>query len=461
MATSRPSIPTSIYARVIPVSNRVTENNYTQARWHPLPHVSDEQTIVHLASRIPAGERAFLADTDLGTPSEVIEVAIPGSAEFDLYGQAIFTAIAMVALSRSDISTPNPITTGEVTAPDPAYTPTGLEGIANEIYRGLGIRNPENYFARQGISPQAFIQDFYDKVRALANQMVNDRRTPSDVISSLQDTMTDLISWKWSDSTTRGAQGNRSLQYTIMESMDPNNFQVSPLALNLRCTRDYYNRDTPDSVLVPLQDQWLQGTMGTQKEGALAKDSSPIIGPTSGAQPGYWYARNLIPLDVYEKAAQVLSVTTDTNATPGTPSGTWRSKRLFSPRAPMGTALAVLNKVDAFLGVLLAGAQDVADGILRVIEFLEQRVMEIQEFITRLETYLDIPYELSFPSVKGLVLITNGTSGIVSGLMGSQEKPTEGKDGYAAGLVLVAGSAPSILVELLAAGLAPNPSSGT
>lgn len=451
--TSRKERPTTVYVRVIPVSARVTESNYLQARWEPKPHTTDELTSVHLVEGVQAGSGGTLGDTDIGVPSEVLEVAIPGGPDTDLYGQAMYTAVAITALSRSDISAPNPVTTGTATVPDPDYTPTGLESIANEVFRGMGINNPENYFARQGISPQAFLLDFHGKVRAQANHYVATRRTPPEVVAQLRDTMTALVNWKWSDASASGAQGNSALRYTIWQSLNPNGYSTSPVALNRRCTRNYYNRETPNEVLAPLLFQWNQGTFGTTGGAANTMNSSPVIGPSDAAQPGYWYARNLIPASIYAKAAQVLAITADENTTRRTPQGAWRSKRLFTPRAPTGAALGLLNMVDGFLGTLLAGTQTGADGIVRVIDFLEQRVQEIQELIKRIETYLEIPFEVSFPSVQGLVLITNGTSGVVSGLLGAQQKPIEGRDGYAGGCVIVAGSAPSILIELLAAGL--------
>lgn len=126
---------------------------------------------------------------------------------------------------------------------------------------------------------------------------------------------------------------------------------------------------------------------------------------------------------------------------------------MFSPRAATGTALTVLNKVDGFFNAVFAGLQTGVDGILRVIDFLQQRVREIQELIRRINTLLDVPFQISFPSAKALILVTNGTSGLITGLLSAQEKPQEGPKDYAGGGILVAGSAPSILIDLLAKGL--------
>lgn len=193
------------------------------------------------------------------------------------------------------------------------------------------------------------------------------------------------------------------------------------------------------------------GTFGVLNR--TSKDSAVVVGPSNGAQPGYWYARDLIPQDLYDKAREVLAITSDQSALQRSAHGSWKTVRVFSARSPTGTMLGVLTKVEGFLNTALAGLQDVADGILRVIAFLEQRVREIQELIKRIETYLDIPFQISFPSAKVLLLITNGTAGVITGLTGATDKPTEGRNGYAGGGVIVAGSAPAILVELLSAGL--------
>ena len=95
------------------------------------------------------------------------------------------------------------------------------------------------------------------------------------------------------------------------------------------------------------------------------------------------------------------------------------------------------TKVEGFLNTALAGLQDVADGILRVIAFLEQRVREIQELIKRIETYLDIPFQISFPSAKVLLLITNGTAGVITGLTGATDKPTSASKVSAKALYVV------------------------
>lgn len=162
----------------------------------------------------------------------------------------------------------------------------------------------------------------------------------------------------------------------------------------------------------------------------------------------------MIPESLYLKARMVLGITSDQSARNTSPRGSWQATKPFSVRAPTGRLLTILDKVDGFLNVLLAGAQKGADAILRFISFLEQRVREIQELIKRIEGLLDIPFLIPFPEAKALLLITNGTAGVVTGLLQSEEKPTEGAGAYACGAAVIAGgSVPRVLIELLSAGI--------
>lgn len=444
--------PAAVYVRVIPVTDNVTDTNFNQeaSKWTPKARTSDDSTLTHIGT----SGTGTPGDADFGTPSSVLEVAIP-SAEQDLYGRALQTAIAILVLSRSDLVPPDPVTTNEPPSTDPTYptyTPHGLESNATEVFRWMGISNPEEYFSTRGTSPQSFVQDLYPRIVSQADRYIATQgMLPASVLTSLQDTLHALVDWKWSKANVAGATGNSALRMTILESLNQTDPTKMVLARNRYSTRDYWSTSSPASVLVPLAGKWRTGTFGVQNRSS--KDSAVVVGPSNGAQPGYWYARDLIPQDMYDKARRVLAITSDQSALQRSAQGSWKTVRVFSARSPTGTMLGVLTKVEGFLNTALTGLQNVADGILRVIAFLEQRVREIQELIKRIETYLDIPFQISFPSAKVLLLITNGTAGVITGLTGATDKPSEGRSGYAGGGVIVAGSAPAILVELLSAGL--------
>ncbi len=452
--TSLAETPRAVYLRVIPVSSRVDENNFRRAQWNPRKWTSNEQTLVNLTP-ITLSDGSQLGNNDLGTPSEVIEVLVPGSQQ-TLYARAIQTAIAITTLSRSDLKAPDPVAENQPTVEDATYMETGLEVMATEVNQRMGVSNPENYYGQRSAtqSPQGFVADLYPRIVAEADRYLNSQgQLPQAVLDGLEPTLERLVNWKWSDTVTPIAANNPSLRYTVLDSLRYTNTST-PLSRNRHTTRRYYSdrNGTPLTVLADLQTKWQESTFGTTYHPSSV-DSSPVIGPSNGAAPQYWYARDLIPDEIYLAARTVLGLTSSQAAQPP---GGWRSLRVFTPRTAMGTALTVLNKTEGFVNTVFAGLQNVADGITRVIDFLEQRVREIQELIQRIETLLDIPYQLSFPSAKVLVLLTNGTSGIITGLLSAQEKPQEGANGYAGGGILVAGFVPSILIDILVTKLQSN-----
>lgn len=453
---SRKEVPRAIYVRVIPVSQRVTETNFRAARWKPRAWTRNEDTLVELDPIQSVRGEDPLTVNDLGTPSAIVEITIP-SGQQNLYVRAIQTAIAITTLSRSDLTEPSLVTGARTPVVDPTYRETGLESIATEINQRMRIQNPEQYYGLRSStqSPQAFVADLYERIVAKADEYLRAQgELPQSVLQALEPMFDALVNWKWSDTDVSVASDNPALRYTILQSLQSSNVNT-PLSRNRNSTRLYFSsrNGTPDSVLRPLEVKWREGGFGVAYHRS-SLDSSPVIGPSSGRDVQYWFARDLITDELYEMAREVLSLTSDSSSTQRGEGG-WEAVRVSAPRTVTGTAASVLNKVESFFNTVLAGTQNVADGVLRVIEFLEQRVREIQEFIRRIQSYLDVPLQFSFPSAKVLVLITNGTNGLVTGLLSAREKPQEGPNGYAAGGILVAGSAPSILVDLLAKGLTP------
>jgi hypothetical protein len=435
---------------VIPVTSRITKTNFNQARWTPQPRHDDNSTLVNIVC--PSGNASPpIGNDDFGLPSEVLEVAIP-SEDQNLYSKAVQTAIAILVLSRSDLLAPDPVTEGAPPPADATYRATGLESVSTEVLRWMNIQNPTDYFSRRRVTPQSFVRDLYPRIVEQADRYVRTQGSiPQSILNAMSADLHALVDWKWSDA--EAAVNNQNLRYTILESLNPTQPLNTPLALNRYCTKFYVAGRTPPDVLNQLNEKWPTSGLGTTYHPDSA-NNAPTIGPSYGANPEYWFARQLIPTSLYQKARMVLGITSDQSARRTSPQSSWLAAKPFSIRAPTGRALAVLDKTDGFLNMLLAGTQKGADAILRFISFLEQRVREIQELIKRIEGLLDIPFQIPFPEAKALLLITNGSSGLVTGLQQASEKPTEGPGAYSAGIAMVAGGAiPRVLIELLSAGI--------
>lgn len=454
MDTALAQDPQTVYVRVTPVTGRITETNYTQARWTPRARHDDNAVLVNIVCTSGNAEPP-IGNSDFGIPSEVLEVAIP-TVNQNLYSKAVQTAIAVLVLSRSDLTAPDPIT--ENAPPDPAtqdrtYRPTGLESAATEVFRWMNIQNPSDYFSRRNISPTSFTDDIYTRIVEQADRYIRTQGDlPPSVLNAMSTTLHDLVNWKWSDAPD--ARNNQALRYTILESLtvptESGLTPVTPLAMNRYDTKQYYSATTPADVLNQLNEKWSESGFGIRYHRASV-DAAPVVGPSLEASPQYWYARQLIPESIYQKARMVLGITSNQSARRV---GSWVATKPFTVRAPTGRLLSILNKVEGASNLILSGAQTGADAVLRFISFLEQRVREIQETIKRLDALLDLPFQVPVPEAKALLLITNGSSGIVTGLLQAEGKPQDGPGAYAGGIVLVAGGGvPRVLIELLSAGI--------
>jgi hypothetical protein len=139
---------------------------------------------------------------------------------------------------------------------------------------------------------------------------------------------------------------------------------------------------------------------------------------------------------------QVASAVTEPNN-----EGGWLAKRpLKDALAPLD---AILVDIEAFLLGILDGLKGIIDKIIAYIEAIQARIYQLQALIEMIRSLLKaLQFEL--PSVSGLVLVENGTAGLVTGLVTSENKPEDSSIAYGGGIVAVAGGIPSFLLELLA-----------
>lgn len=107
---------------------------------------------------------------------------------------------------------------------------------------------------------------------------------------------------------------------------------------------------------------------------------------------------------------------------------------------------SILNWVKA----VQAATNSVADTLLSYIDYVEARIIEFQQLIRRINSMLQMAFSFSFslPKVSGLVLASKGTDGVLSDFLSATDKPQDSSQAYGAGLVLVAPSFPSFLVDL-------------
>lgn len=437
------STPTEVYVRVISVTDAVTEDNYTTLRWNPKPRRTDAEERVELVA-------PFGMETK-GVPSATVKVMFPAE-ETNIFALALQTALALALLSRSDIVPPDPTATGlgpptsVPTANLAPYAPTGLEAAMRDLVR-TAVSNPQRYFSQRGTSPDAFTRDLFAKVNSLADEItLAQGNLPAALITARRDRFRELINWKWSDSTIAGAAGNTALGQTILGSITTSQSKAGTtvLARNIKSLRNHWanqGASTPQSLyLQALEDRGRTGF----GPAADVVESAPLVYDPSGAGK-VWYARHLVPQHIYDIAAEVLGIT---GATVSTSNG-WVAWRPFVGTSALAANGRILQTVEGSLRSIAAGTEAAEAAILNLINFLEQRVKETQELVRRIKEYLSIPTQISIPDLVALPLLVNGTEGVVQGLVTAENRPTDGVNAYAGGLVLLGGGLPSILTDLL------------
>lgn len=125
----------------------------------------------------------------------------------------------------------------------------------------------------------------------------------------------------------------------------------------------------------------------------------------------------------------------------------WITKRFLQDAiAPVDDVLVDLER---FLLGILEGLQGLIDKIVAYIESVQARIYQLQALIERIRALLDSLKFFDLPSFNGLLLVENGTSGVVSGLVSSGNKPSDTSLTYGGGAVFIFGGVPSLLLETL------------
>jgi len=438
----------TVYVRVLSVSDKVTQPSSFQ--WEIQPHRNPEHTQV--------SPKDGLTIADRSPPSSVTEVTFP-ALETDLYISALNTALAVMILSRSDLTLPSASLAGGEADPG-TYQATGLESVAQNLLP-LVLPNPQDYFLSSA-SATAFGEDILAKVGILSDVIVEQQgNLPAAVLAARTERFTRLIEWTWADTTVEGASGLASLgERTILKSLLPENEDGSRssvyVAKNTRSLDGFPpERSQQKATSLGLIRQFSESSFGLGVLGIpYAAEAAPIVlsanavGSTrrdSAGAGAAWYARELFTPEVYSISAEVLGLA----VADSTAAGGWIAVRPFLGVGKLSGLQEVASSIQDFLETIEAGIEGASDLITNFIAMLEQRVHEIQELIRRVQSYLSIPLSIEIPDALALAVVANGTNGIVSGLVGAENKPTDGPNAYAGGLVVVAGGLPAIITDLL------------
>lgn len=441
------------WARVVAVSNEV--DSARDWRYKIAPVVSD--------FNVTLGVEGGLSKDDRGIPSQAIQISFPDETT-SKYMLAIETALAVLLLSRSDLPTDQ---RGR-NAPK-VSSGTGLE-LAAETFSNqvAGTFGPNRYFKRKS-QAENFRRNFRRRIRDASNSIYrNSGRLPQSfkeqVVAFVEE---DLLDWKWSDSEALDASDTRLVpDATILQSLDsPFQEKTQGVCRNVNSIGTWSNTED-EQTNRQIRRRAASRGFGTNQ--AIERsdfvdtellDNIPImfganddLDPfTSALSTGkIWTCRELFDEGVYEAAEYVLRVA----GAPGEPvEGGWIALRLIPQGIPQ--LERIFSEVIEWAESFKQGLKGLVAAILEYINFLEARIVELQELLLRLQSYLDFADGIFIPAGSYLIVTGEGTEGLLNGFLAAGNEPQDGPLDYGAGAVLVAGGLPDIVFSLIKSLLPP------
>jgi len=423
----------------------------------------DDQTILKttgIALKPAAPKANKVTPQDFGDASESATVAFPSD-----FTDAVITAMALVYLCRADLK-PQTVNGEGVVAPAAikqlnTYLPGGeslLEDFAEIVMKGMDARP---FYAYQ--RPKQFQRKVLRKARAGAMPMLN-QPPPVAVVESLADEIATLARFVWSDIDSDFP--DQTILQTLKKPTGDAGYGANPQCIQLGNAQNAAVRLRKGGGTAP----WIsrEGLFAfkappeTSASGAFymsmgVSDSTPVLyrwpdgnpGTTNSNKLALGFVRKLLidyeDGEVLKAAATILQVASA--VTLPDDDGGWMAKRpLMDALAPLD---ALLVDIEKFLLAILDALQGIIDKIIAYIEAIQARIYQLQALIEMIRALLKaLAFEL--PSVSGLVLVENGTAGLITGLVGSGNKPADSSIAYGGGIVAIAGGLPMFLLELLA-----------
>jgi hypothetical protein len=485
--------PEKFFVRVRAVSNTIKSTTDYQ-------YILDQTSMRDTEGpKVPIKGEPTIEMNDRGPSSDVTEILFP-DASTELYLRAVAEALAIVVLSRSDIpvlpgkSSPLPFLFDPANVPlgvgadgliepfwggyeDHARLATGLEEIAKFMTVQLtGRRFVKKYFAQADADLTKFRKKLFVNCINLTNRFFTQNTPPLAARQLAVERAEDLLNFRILFLPT-GASGLSTIEATIdpetaedaeggslmellqgqgtLRGVSPN---PSSLGIVGGRAADLLQVSLRSNSILPRNPHFF---FARQQEGDAGNDigrgsvdQSPVIFARSGNQlDDIQYVRNLIPDSVYEGALFVLQTAVGPQVRPQERG--WIAFRLF----PQG-----IPSIDRFFDYILnllesiaAAIESIAETIRRYIEYLQSRLTELQAFLNRINALIQqlLRFFFAISPAAGLVLVAPGTDGVITGLVGSENKPITPAapelDSYGGGVILLAGGIPNIVLDVFAA----------
>jgi hypothetical protein len=130
--------------------------------------------------------------------------------------------------------------------------------------------------------------------------------------------------------------------------------------------------------------------------------------------------------------------------------GQWLTYRFFDTLPGMQDFFAsIQNWVEAVRATLTS----IVDTIRKYIEFIEARIVELQQLLRRINSLIQsiLSFAFQIPKASGLMLVSNGTDGLLSDFVSAKNKPSDSPLAYGAGIAIVMPVGAPFVLDLIKA----------
>jgi len=422
-------------------SNIQTDGTLRKPIENPNPIYKVETTEIR---NIRSGAILAVADAKKYTKASSVGVAKIPSEKTLSYQKAVQTSIAIMLMCK--VSLPK--------------VPSAIGGFAKNTYKeggetGLEILGRpllQKYDVGNSIYNGNDPWSFRKKLEGLANFIQSDlQRTsapPDVVLNSLEQEINTLNNSYFPEeffeepttileslkvpNKSLGVGANpfcRGLSKKVLKEIYESDYQLGPVR------SPCFSVSRPTTLL----SSWVIGMGSSDYSPILYNDSTEV-----SVRPVFlrnWFFEEESLLKAAQKVLGVSGVVRNIK------DGGWVTVR-FMPQA-LPEAEAILDKLEDFLEGILDGLEGIADKIIAIIESIQARIYQLQAILEYIKSLLESILNFSLPGVAGLVLVEDGTAGLAGALVSSGNKPISNPTDYSAGVVVVAGGLPTILLDIL------------
>ena len=138
-------------------------------------------------------------------------------------------------------------------------------------------------------------------------------------------------------------------------------------------------------------------------------------------------------------------------STPTKAEGDWIALKPFRD-TDFSVFIDYLDTIQIYMESFAKALEGIVKTIQDYIRLVQKRITELQDIIAKIKAIIDLILGLRFPA--GLYTtyhIADGTAGLASAILRSEQKPRIGSDGLGTGLLVVGGGLPTIFIELILA----------